>query len=60
MKKSTSKKNVPKVLSTPSFKALKNIHFFYFKSRAFWVVCISEMIEDRTFFLFEIDSNKKK
>ena len=26
--KSTSKKNVPKVWSTPTFKALKNVDFF--------------------------------
>ena len=36
--KSTSKKNVPKVWSSPPFKALKNVQFFYFKlfGRAPW------------------------
>ena len=31
MQKALVKKNVPKVWSTPSFKALKNVNFFDFK-----------------------------
>ena len=40
------KKNVLKVWSTPSFKALKYINLFYFK--------LIFGIKDRTFFLFAI------